>query len=484
MTKPKLVAAIAFAAMLALALAAAGAARAVPAFTLIDSLAINDLSDDATVACGNSVDGLYEPCRWTASDGFRRLGRSSVAANGHGGGVPGLSADGNRVASTIAATDLNSTPGLWIKGSGWVETMPPLLPDGGEIDQSYGSAWDLSRDGTTVVGLYWRPGASDGSAHAFKWTAAGGLVGLGGQGHDSRANGVSADGSVVAGWSSQPALGNVWQPTVWDADGLTVLAATDMWCEAKAVNDAGTIVVGDSADHVNYPLPMITATMWKRTAAGWDQFQLGVLPGTFGNAVGHATALAVNDDGTVVAGVNAYDHYNTTGFIWTEEEGLMKASEYFAARGVTLPPTFAIASVTAIANDGRAFAGYGTNPLDWRAPPRSFVVSFGSASGVPGPAAPAAAPAAALVSARPNPFSPATTLGLVVSRAGPVRVRILDARGACVRTLHDGELADGAHALAWDGRDDRGRAVASGLYRAVCTDGEGGRSARTLTLVR
>jgi len=481
MTKPRFAGSVAAAGLsLALVLIAAGTVHAVPAFTLIDSLAINDLSDDATVACGNSVDGLYEPCRWTVADGFVRLGRSSVQANGHGGGVPGLSADGNRVASTIAATDLNSTPGLWIKGSGWVETMPPLLPDGGEIDQGYGSAWDLSRDGLTVVGLYWRPGASDGSAHAFKWTAAGGLVGLGGQGHDSRANGVSADGSVVVGWSAQPALGNVWQPTVWDASGLTVLAATDMWCEAKAVNDAGTIVVGDSADHVNYTLPMITATMWKRTAAGWDQYQLGVLPGTFGNAVGHATALAVNDDGTVVAGVNAYDHYNTTGFIWTLEEGLMKASEYFAARGVTLPPTFAIASVTAIANDGRAFAGYGTNPLDWRAPPRSFVVSFGSASGVPGPVA----VSAGVVSASPNPFNPSTTIGIAVARPGPVRVEIVDARGARVRALLSGNLSVGPHALTWDGRDDHGRAVASGAYRAICTDGDGRITSRGLALIR
>ncbi len=471
----------AFGATLVMATMMAGAAGAVPAFTVIDSMAICDLSDEATVACGNSTDGLYEACRWTAADGFVRLGRGAVAAIGRSGGIPGISGDGNRVASSIISSDLKVTPGLWIKGLGWQETMPPLPPDGGDIDDSYGSAWDLSRDGTTVVGLYWRPGVTDGSAHAFKWTAAGGLVGLGSQGQSSRANGVNADGSVVVGWSESIPLGNAWQPTVWDAGGLTVLSNTDMWCEAKAVNSAGTIVVGDSTDYVTYTQPMITATMWKRTAAGWDEFDLGVLPGTFGNAVGHATALAVNEDGTVIAGINAFDSFNTTGFIWTEEEGLMKAKDYFQAQGVVVPANFAISAVSAIASDGRAFAGYGTDPTDWRVPPRSFIVSFGSASGVP---TPEVVPAAGIASVHPNPFNPATTIEVQVAHAGAVRVEVQDLRGMRVRTLRTEVMSEGNHQVNWDGRDDRGRGVASGTYRVVVTAHDGQVSSRSLTLIR
>jgi uncharacterized membrane protein len=467
--------------VIAAAVLSAGTAQAVPVVTMIDSLSISGLSANGTVACGNSVDGLYEACRWTAADGFVRLGRGAVAATGHSGGMPGISGDGNRVASSIASTDTVVTQGLWIKGFGWQECMPPLLPDGMEIDQSYGSAWDLSRDGTTVVGLYWRVSHDDGSAHASKWTAAGGLVDLGSQGHDSRANGVNGDGSVVVGWSASPPLGNAWQPTVWDADGLTVLTATDMWCEAWAVNDAGTIVGGDSTDYETYTLPMITAAMWKRTATGWDEFKLGVLPGTFGNAVGHATALAVSEDGTIVAGVNAYDYNNMVGFIWTEDEGLMKARDYFLARGAVLPSNFTIRSVTAIANNGQTFAGHGYDPADWRAPPRSFIVAFAGASDVP---TSNVASAAGLTSVYPNPFNPSTTIEFAVGRAGQVRVEIHDLRGFRVRTLYAGDADQGSHRVTWNGRDDEDRGVASGTYRVTVTGSDNKTSAQSLTLVR
>jgi len=38
-----------------------------------------------------------------------------------------------------------------------------------------------------------------------------------------------------------------------------------------------------------------------------------------------------------------------------------------------------------------------------------------------------------------------------------------------VRRLHDGPLAAGTHAIPWDGRNDRGRPVASGTYVVRCS---------------
>jgi len=38
-----------------------------------------------------------------------------------------------------------------------------------------------------------------------------------------------------------------------------------------------------------------------------------------------------------------------------------------------------------------------------------------------------------------------------------------------VRTLHAGVLHAGPQSLAWDGRDDRGRVVAAGVYFALVT---------------
>ncbi len=73
---------------------------------------------------------------------------------------------------------------------------------------------------------------------------------------------------------------------------------------------------------------------------------------------------------------------------------------------------------------------------------------------------------AALEGNVPNPFNPTTRIAFVVPDGGrqPVRLRVYDVRGALVRTLVDGLVTGGRHVIAWDGRDDRGRRAASGVY--------------------
>jgi hypothetical protein len=83
----------------------------------------------------------------------------------------------------------------------------------------------------------------------------------------------------------------------------------------------------------------------------------------------------------------------------------------------------------------------------------------------------------------PNPFNPSTTLRFSVPTAGPVQLSIYDARGQRVATLVDEVVSGGVHELVWRGVDDRGRAVASGVYRTVlrATQGE---ATRSLAVVR
>lgn len=87
-------------------------------------------------------------------------------------------------------------------------------------------------------------------------------------------------------------------------------------------------------------------------------------------------------------------------------------------------------------------------------------------------AAPPARTAALALHAAPNPFNPRTELRLDLARGGPVTVVIHDVRGRQVRTLLDGEARDaGASALSWDGLDDHGRSLSSGLYVARVQSG-------------
>jgi len=78
---------------------------------------------------------------------------------------------------------------------------------------------------------------------------------------------------------------------------------------------------------------------------------------------------------------------------------------------------------------------------------------------------PAKAPAR-LVGNAPNPFNPKTTISFEIARAGDVELSVYDAAGRKVRTLVRGALGAGPHDIAWNGTDDAGQQVASGVYRA------------------
>jgi len=74
----------------------------------------------------------------------------------------------------------------------------------------------------------------------------------------------------------------------------------------------------------------------------------------------------------------------------------------------------------------------------------------------------------------PNPFNPSTTVMFGVDEAGPVSVAVFDVAGRRVRGLvSDVRYEAGEHAVAWDGRDDAGRAVPSGIYFCRLVTGTG-----------
>jgi hypothetical protein len=71
-----------------------------------------------------------------------------------------------------------------------------------------------------------------------------------------------------------------------------------------------------------------------------------------------------------------------------------------------------------------------------------------------------------LLPAHPNPFNPSTALRFQVAKAEELQLCITSPDGRRVATLLSGLVHPGLHQVTWNGRDDRGRAVTSGVYFA------------------
>ena len=89
------------------------------------------------------------------------------------------------------------------------------------------------------------------------------------------------------------------------------------------------------------------------------------------------------------------------------------------------------------------------------------------------------------LAADPNPFSPRTPLTFRLSAgaaSAPVCLSLVDANGRLVRTLAEGRLAAGPHAVVWDGRDAAGRTAASGIYFARLASRDGVRNEKLVRI--
>ena len=86
----------------------------------------------------------------------------------------------------------------------------------------------------------------------------------------------------------------------------------------------------------------------------------------------------------------------------------------------------------------------------------------------------------------PNPFNPQTTIAYdlpATSSEARVRLRIVDVAGRVVRTLVDEDQPGGTYRAHWEGKNDRGEAVSSGVYFYVL-DARGSRQTRKLVLLK
>lgn len=276
--------------------------------------------------------------RWTASSGAEEVLpglNSALGVNDAGviaGSVPenGGANEGGRDLGAYAAP--GATPVL---------LSQPLTTNS--------SGYDIAADGT-VVGLSFEDGFF-GEALAFVWTATAGMTALPvpRPQNYSRANAISADGHVIAGWNDTDwgeRAAVIWLDRVpfdvVDADGYGV-------GEASAITPDGRYVVG--SEYIDDD--------WNEGAWRWSADEgVQMIPGM-------TYAFGVSADGkTVVGNTGFFDDPPRTPMIWREGIGTITFEAYLAEQGIAVPPDWDLGGgLGGISADGRVLAGWAFGPL-------------------------------------------------------------------------------------------------------------------------
>jgi len=181
-------------------------------------------------------------------------------------------------------------------------------------------------------------------------------------------------------------------------------------------------------------------------------------------------AVDVDGDGNPDAGATVYDFTGTNALAITDRDVNGFVDIYFTADIDLVPLGASMPDETPVAGEEGGLPE--PEPRgDREVLEGAFVMTVYHATGV----GEAAAAAPRLVGNWPNPFNPKTDIRFTLPEAQSVRLVVIDAAGRHVRTLHEGPCAAGDHTVSWDGRDDAGRRLASGVYLCrLDTDGGGG----------
>lgn len=83
----------------------------------------------------------------------------------------------------------------------------------------------------------------------------------------------------------------------------------------------------------------------------------------------------------------------------------------------------------------------------------------------------------------PNPFNPRTEIAFALKSEGRVDLSVFEVSGRLVKNLAAGQWAAGEHRVIWDGRDDQGKPVGSGVYFYRLATAEGNKT-RQMVLIK
>ena len=198
------------------------------------------------------------------------------------------------------------------------------------------AAYGVSADGSVVVGYSTSGTSIPADFAAFRWTGAGGMSGLG----LGRAYGVSADGAVVVGSTGSDAFR--WT----EAGGMVLLHGDGLDTDsAWAASADGSVVVGNTSTGGS----MGIAFRWTEATG---VVSLGTLD-TFPWWYPYSAAYGVSADGSVIVGHSSYGDGGMQAIRRTQAEGMVGLGD--------LPGGDLRSSARDISADGSVIVGWGTS---------------------------------------------------------------------------------------------------------------------------
>ena len=278
-----------------------------------------------------------EAFRWTAEGGMVGLGSLSAL-------IPGSSAIAASHDGSVIVGSSNFGAGTqafrWTTETGIVG----LGTLSGGIE-SLGIAASTSADGTVIVGAA-GGAAGNPAGEAFRWSAAEGMRPLADRPPgfvSSRANDVSADGSVIVGTMDVNFRPQAFR---WTASaGLAPLPGMD---SAEGVSADGSVIVGRAGG---------VAARWTETGG---ILQLGDLLGGDQNS----SALDVSADGSVIVG-SGQTEIGTEAMFLTMTTGMVNLRDSLISQGLDLTG-WRLLTAESVSADGLTIVGTGENPMGLR----------------------------------------------------------------------------------------------------------------------
>lgn len=226
----------------------------------------------------------------------------------------------------------------------------------------------------------------------------------------------------------------------------------------------------NEANQVSGAAILATSTSCDRKAARYTD---GVGWQIFSGCGANNSAYDLNDLGDVMMRLNV-DVY-----VRFEELGTFRVQDLIVSDVGTW---YVVNSYGICINNARDMVVFATNPTT----DESGVLFLHAQEPAAVDVRPLSTPSAAVaptLSIEPNPFASHTTIRFALPVSSRADVSVFDATGRRVAVLADGMYAAGMMAVAWNGRDDDGRPVASGRYVCRLTTPSGASSER-ITLLR